>query len=290
MKGRDIMTTDEKIKNHMREAFCEELDFGATCIFDELTPEEQDRIIGIGDDQEWGDLEDASYRGGQYNDELTDDQKTAAIRRFYESGGPSGGNWDGQTLPGIYTNYLPADTVEYYHLHDIIKARGWVRYEAGYYPPETIERMKRRDEQDRIDARDLELGRNFGHKLDQLTAQVGGIEKTATETRQGVGVLVQHLPDADKPPHIEEAEAVAIMKRKGGDMTDRTLRNWLKAGKAGRVKTPISWDDLATVASWSAWVDAYLAAETARLTRKSFISSRAGKTQAEKSRRRSPTA
>jgi len=125
---------------------------------------------------------------------------------------------------------------------------------------------------------------------DRQLAELGEMKKTAVETRQGVGILVQHLPDADKPPHIKEAEAVTIMKRKGGDMTDRTLRNWLKTGKAGRVKTPISWDDLATVASWSAWADTYLAAENTRLSRKSFISSYAGMTQAEKSRRRSPTA
>jgi len=153
--------------------------------------------------------------------------------------------------------YADAEEVETFGLVDVVTSRGWVRYKDVYASPRRIEPWKRIEAQEEADARDLAIGRNFG---------------------------------ANKPPHIEEAEAVAIMKRKGGHMTDRTLRTWIKLGKAGRVKYPIVWDDLASTASWSAWVDAYLAAETARLTRKSFISSRAGKTQAEKSRRRSPTA
>jgi hypothetical protein len=93
--------------------------------------------------------------------------------------------------------------------------------------------------------------------LDELR-EAKDIRRIVDETRHGVEILVQHLPDAKKPPHIEYAVAVAIMKRKGVDITDRTLRNWLKAGKAGRVKLPISWDNLASTASWSAWVDFYL--------------------------------
>jgi hypothetical protein len=116
------------------------------------------------------------------------------------------------------------------------------------------------------------------------------IRRKVDETRRGVEILVQHLPDAKKPSHIEYAEAVAIMKRKGGDMTDRTLRNWLKAGNAGRVKLPISWDDLASTASWSAWVDVYLGKEKIRITRKRIISEYAGETETAKARRRSPTA
>jgi hypothetical protein len=100
---------------------------------------------------------------------------------------------------------------------------------------------------DQLQARESEIKA----ALDQLKAALD-------EVRHGVEILVQHLPDAKKPPHIEYAVAVAIMKRKGVDITDRTLRNWLKAGKAGRVKLPISWDNLASTASWSAWVDFYL--------------------------------
>ena len=127
-------------------------------------------------------------------------------------------------------------------------------------------------------------------RLDTIKAQGDRIEKTTTDTKTAAAILVQHLPDAKKPPHIEEAEAVAIMRRKGGDKTDRTLRNWLKTGKAGRVKLPISWDDLASTASWSAWVDDYLGKEKIRITRKRIISEHAGETETAKARRRSPTA
>ena len=130
---------------------------------------------------------------------------------------------------------------------------------------------------DQLQARESELKAELKAALEHLLArnseliaaldelrEAKDIRRIVDETRHGVEILVQHLPDAKKPPHIEYAEAVAIMKRKGGDMTDRTLRNWLKAGKAGRVKLPISWYNLASPASWSAWVDVYLGKEKIR--------------------------
>ena len=116
------------------------------------------------------------------------------------------------------------------------------------------------------------------------------IEKTIGQTHQGVAALVQHLPDAKKPTVISWQEAVAIMKRKGGGVTERTLRNWIKAGVSPKTKTPISWDNLSTVAAWSAWVDAYLAALNSRASCRKFISEQAGIVMSQKSRRMNTTA
>lgn len=132
------------------------------------------------------------------------------------------------------------------------------------------------------------LERNL--KLQDIHATLASIQATTQRTEQGVGALVQHLPDAKKPTAIPWEEAVAIMEAKGGNMTERTGRNWIKAGKAAKTGTPISWDDLRTTQSWAAWVDAYLAALRSRATCRKIVSERAAQVEQESRRRRSPNA
>lgn len=140
-----------------------------------------------------------------------------------------------------------------------------------------------------LDALVRAVPKEYRKQLD-AASRLDDIKKDTTATRQGVGVIVQHLPDAKKPPVIPWEEAVAIMQRKGGDITDRTVRNWIKAGKASKTGTPISWDDLRTTQTWAAWVDTYLAALKSRASARKFISEQAAAVEAEKTRRRSPSA
>lgn len=140
-----------------------------------------------------------------------------------------------------------------------------------------------------LDALVRAVPKEYRKQLD-TASRLDDMKKDTQATRQGVGVLVQHLPDAKKPTVISWGEAIVITKKKGGDMTERTVRNWIKAGKASKTGTPISWDDLRTTTTWSAWVDTYLAALKSRASVRKFISERAGAVEAEKTRRRSPSA
>ena len=140
-----------------------------------------------------------------------------------------------------------------------------------------------------LDALARKIPKEYAKQLD-AASRLDRLQQTADRNGQGVAALVQHLPDAKKPKTISWKEAVAIMKRKGGGVTERTLRNWIKAGVSPKTGTPISWDNLSTVAAWSAWVDAYLAALNSRASCRKFISEQAGIVMSQKSRRMNTTA
>jgi hypothetical protein len=172
---------------------------------------------------------------------------------------------DRHSLLGTYQSTLPHDVFSSL-LGKIAKAEEYLDTQREYlaaqdfavdFAEEKADEVRKMS-LDQLQARESEVKAALKAARDELREVNEDIRRKLDETLHFVEILVQHLPDAKKPPHIEYAVAVAIMKRKGVDITDRTLRNWLKAGKAGRVKLPISWDNLASTASWSAWVDFYL--------------------------------
>lgn len=112
------------------------------------------------------------------------------------------------------------------------------------------------------------------------------IHSTTGETRVGVAALVHHLPDATRPKTIIWKEAVAILERLGGNATERTIRDWIKSGAAVKTGTPISWDDLKSVKTWTAWCETYVTAFRYRITSRDFISEHAGQVAQERTRRR----
>ena len=140
-----------------------------------------------------------------------------------------------------------------------------------------------------LDALARKIPKEYAKQLD-AASRLDRLQQTADRNGQGVAALVQHLPDAKKPTVISWQEAVAIMQRKGGSVTERTMRNWIKAGAAAKTGTPISRDNLSTVAAWSAWVDAYLTALNSRASCRKFISEQAGIVMSQKSRRMNTTA
>lgn len=116
--------------------------------------------------------------------------------------------------------------------------------------------------------------------------QLDKILKLSSENYQGIAVLVQHLPDATRPTTISWNEAVGILNRLGGEATERTIRNWLKSGRAAKTGTPIAWDNLKTTTTWEAWCETFVDALRSRITCRKIVSAYAGKVAQERSRRR----
>ena len=81
--------------------------------------------------------------------------------------------------------------------------------------------------------------------------------------QQNMAALVQSLAsgDAESKPadSLPYDQAVALMSRICGSdaVSDRTLREWIHAGKAKKANLKITFDDLRSVQTWKAWCESY---------------------------------
>lgn len=89
--------------------------------------------------------------------------------------------------------------------------------------------------------------------------------------QQNMAALVQSLAsgDAESKPadSLPYDQAVAIMSRLCGSdaVSDRTLREWIHAGKAKKANLKITFDDLRSVQTWKVWCESYRAIMNSRL-------------------------
>lgn len=74
--------------------------------------------------------------------------------------------------------------------------------------------------------------------------------------------------DKNKPADsLSYDDAVKIMNRICGSdaVSERTLREWIKSGKAAKTDLKISFDDLKSVQTWTVWCQSYYSRMTNRL-------------------------
>ena len=96
--------------------------------------------------------------------------------------------------------------------------------------------------------------------------------------QQNMAALVQSLASADtesKPADsLPYDQAVSLMDSLCGvdAVSERTLRDWIHAGKAKKANLKITFDDLRNVQTWTAWCEAYRSVMSRRLRVKQQLS------------------
>ena len=102
--------------------------------------------------------------------------------------------------------------------------------------------------------------------------------------QQNMAALVQSLASADtesKPADsLPYDQAVSLMDSLCGvdAVSERTLRDWIHAGKAKKANLKITFDDLRNVQTWTAWCEAYRSVMSGRLRIRQQLSENLGAT------------
>lgn len=102
--------------------------------------------------------------------------------------------------------------------------------------------------------------------------------------QQSMAAFVQSLASGDtesKPADsLPYDQAVSLMDRLcGADaVSERTLRDWIHAGKAKKANLKITFDDLRNVQTWTAWCEAYRSVMSGRLRVRQQLSDSHGAT------------
>ena len=102
--------------------------------------------------------------------------------------------------------------------------------------------------------------------------------------QQSMAAFVQSLASGDtesKPADsLPYDQAVSLMDRLcGADaVSERTLRDWIHAGKAKKANLKITFGDLKNVQTWTAWCEAYRSVMSGRLRVRQQLSDSHGAT------------
>ena len=92
-----------------------------------------------------------------------------------------------------------------------------------------------------------------------------------SKLQQNMAALIQGLASGDSKSKPADSlpydQAVALMSRicKDDAVSERTLREWISAGRAKKANLKITFDDLRSIQTWKAWCETYQSVMSGRL-------------------------
>lgn len=118
-------------------------------------------------------------------------------------------------------------------------------------------------------------------ELEAMRQTLDDMKTISASISHGIEVLLKKANCAGKPEStIDYDTAESIMRRICGDdaVGERTLRTWISIGRASKANLAVSFDDLMSIQSWTAWCELYRAKIRTRLRIREMLKDHHGST------------
>lgn len=201
---------DEKSRQRMIDWFRDELtDERAKMAFDLLPDDEKNKLVGW-EPGGWYDsavLDDVTRAAYEYEDSLSDDDLHTAAVAWHEGFVDDSHRVD----KGV----LPADTVEYYGLQDLVKQRKMTLHGKWYYTPDALARRLEIEARERAEKTAADIRADVA-EIKRNVARLAGERETKRE-RKSAAAKKAAAENRDKVHDDEIAAALAKVHKHAGD-------------------------------------------------------------------------